>query len=127
MMYRMARVEDLPQITECICTVKEHGVVDASELDGHIAVIEHEGRIIACVWAMVQGRNCYGDYMSILPEYQHLGFGPRLLVWFLARLREAGVKYIRFFVREDNKEMLRIYQALGVSFGTGYAVGYKRI
>jgi len=127
MKYRMATIEDWPQLTECICSNSvEHGIVDASELDGHIAVLEHEDRIIACVWALVNGRQCYGNYMSVLPEYQHLGFGVKLLVWFLSRLQESGVEHIRFTVREDNDEMLRVYEALGVTFSKGYAVGYKR-
>ncbi|KPJ97106.1 MAG: hypothetical protein AMJ55_00375 [Gammaproteobacteria bacterium SG8_15] len=127
MKYRYATINDLPAITKCIASTQYYGPIDASTLDGHVLLAETDDQVVACMWIMRCGRHCYLDMLSVIPEYQHSGVGVKLLVVALRDLRNKGVEYVRASIHKDNKEALRIAEAMGGAIHGDYKIAFRKL
>ncbi len=61
-------------------------------------------------------------HIDILPEYQHMGIGKKLMQALLTHLKNTGVKGVMLIVSPDNKNAISFYEKCGftaVSHGAG--------
>lgn len=123
MKYRLMRREEAQVVNEVISSTGYYAPVDVGSIGGMVLVAEDDGVIAACVWVVPSGEISFCDYLAVLPEYQHTGVGIRLQIKMAVLLGEMGVKSIRFWVHESNKEALKMHDTFGSYLESGYRLG----
>ncbi len=53
------------------------------------------------------------EFIAVKPQYRGMGIGTKLLKEVIAFAWEAGFRYIKLFVREENADARRLYEKLG--------------
>lgn len=127
MIYRVGRVEDLPQITSMLCISGYYAPMNAADMGGVWVVAEHNEQIVGCIWAFSDGRNAFVDYFYVKPPFRGGKTPARLLSLMEWRLRQSGVRSVRTTIKSDNLDALRLVQAVGVWTDRGYSLGYKEL
>ena len=84
---------------------------------------ELSNKIIATAMFGYDGHRGWLNYFAVLPEYQKIGFGKKLLEFGEKTLVDRGCPKINLQIRADNKEAINFYNAVGfnedkvISFG----------
>ncbi len=84
-------------------------------------LLEHEGRPCGCV-AMEQANEevCYLERLSVLPEFQHRGFGEALVTHVFADAKKLKAQRVEIGTITEYNELSAWYQKLGFTIaGTG--------
>ena len=120
MLYRPARVEDWPAITELVNDSSTYAPADAAVLaDGGVwLVAEDDEGVAGCIWTLMSGRHAFVEYLVVRPDCRN-GTGVRLAVYAARQLKKAGVQYVRALTA--NKTVKRMVHSLGGLTEDGYA------
>jgi ribosomal protein S18 acetylase RimI-like enzyme len=79
-----------------------------------IAEIEEPKKIIgAIITTAISPGNAHLPQISVLPEFQRLGLGRRMIEVVFNRLREAGYRSGSLAVSADNKHAVKLYESCG--------------
>ena len=74
---------------------------------------ELSNKIIATAMFGYDGHRGWLNYFAVLPEYQKIGFGKKLLEFGEKTLVDRGCPKINLQIRADNKEAINFYNAVG--------------
>jgi ribosomal protein S18 acetylase RimI-like enzyme len=77
-------------------------------------VLREEGALAASVMVGCDGHRGWVYYLAVAPERRRAGLGRRMMDAAEAWLRARGAPKIQLMVREDNKDALGFYEALGL-------------
>jgi len=81
--------------------------------DDFLLLRDDGARIVGYCWLKIEGAAGEFYVVGIDPDRQGEGFGRRLTVAGLARLRERGVTDAHLYVEGDNLAAVSLYQSLG--------------
>ena len=123
MIYRVGLVKDHAAIKELVDDTGYYNEIFPERMGGRWIVAEHDGKLHACVWAMIEKPNAYIDYW--------VGTGRtafRLLAEVEVALRKLGVVLVRAMIHETNKSAVNMaINGLGTFGGTGYVFIAKEL
>jgi ribosomal protein S18 acetylase RimI-like enzyme len=72
-----------------------------------------EQKVIATIMIGYEGHRGWINYMAVMPCYQHMGFGAKLIDYAVSALKPLGCQKINLQVRETNKEVIEFYKKHG--------------
>ena len=122
LVFRPGRPQDLPEV-ERLCTgtwdwgdyipeVWEHWLADE---EGHVAVAELEGRMVALGRVVIQPRGqAWLEGMRVDPEYRRQGIAWQFVHYKLAYARAHGVRVARLSTADSNQPVHRMMKRLGM-------------
>lgn len=125
--YRPATVEDLPQITNLICSSEHHGTIDAARIGGVWFVAAKGEDVIGCVWCFSDGYNAFWDYLYVKPEFRNGRIAYCLGRQFEIFLGHQGVRRVYSTMKTNNQNVIRMAMAAGHIVDRGYELGYKEL
>ena len=88
---------------------------------------ELSNKIIATAMFGYDGHRGWLNYLAILPEYQKIGFGKKLLEFGEKTLVYRGCPKINLQIRAENKEVINFYNAVGYSEDEVISLGKRLI
>lgn len=88
----------------------ERKLADSGEL---LLVAEEAGSLVATVMAGYDGHRGWINYLGVHPSRRGRGLGRALMEAAEERLRALGCPKINLQVRDDNREALAFYEAIG--------------
>ena len=76
-------------------------------------IILHENRIIATIKCSHDGRRGYIHHLAVKKEFRGKGIVKELVDKCLNNLRDKGIKKIRVFVLDNNREAIAFWKHIG--------------
>lgn len=141
MEFRLARPQDLPQLTavyqKIIAQMAQNGVdiwdevypcalfdsdiaqkrlsilVDGPDIAAAFALCAANDGAAFIQWAQPQAKALYLDRLGVSPAYSRQGLGGEMLRRAAALAKEAGAAYLRLFVVDCNLPAIRLYRKSG--------------
>ena len=93
------------------------------EVDDLIFVAKEGGELVGACMAGYDGHRGWLYAVSVRPDHQGEGIGRALVTHALDALREIGCIKVNLQVREDNKQVVQFYEALGFSVEPRVSMG----
>ncbi len=72
-------------------------------------------KIAATLMAGYDGHRGWLNYLGVLPEYQHSGFGSKIISHAIGLLKTLECPKINLQIRNTNSEVIQFYKQLGFS------------
>ena len=123
MIYRVGKPTDFEQIKALVGTTGYYNPIFPDTMGGHWVVAEHEGKIHACAWCILERPNAYLDYW--------VGKGRtalRLLAELEMGFRKLGITMVRSMIHASNTNAIQMaINGLGAYGATGYALVVKEL
>ncbi|MEJ2211275.1 MAG: GNAT family N-acetyltransferase [Anaerolineae bacterium] len=120
--FRPGRPDDLPEVTRLCSGTWDWGdyIPDVWEYwladDGHVAVAELDGRLVALGRVVVQPRGqAWLEGMRVDPEYRRRGIAWRFTEYKLAYARAHGARVARLSTADSNEPVHRMMERLGMA------------
>lgn len=109
---------DYPERGDDESTIKE-----CSRLGGKLLVMtdQDSNRVIGSSWMTTDGRRIFMHHFGILPEFQGMGLGKRLLIESLEFIKSQG-KQVKLEVHKENLAAKHMYESAGFFAFTDYDI-----
>jgi ribosomal protein S18 acetylase RimI-like enzyme len=78
-----------------------------------MSVMEKDGAMIGTILGGFDGRTAMMYRLAVLPEYQKMGIGSKLIEDFEARAKARGIRKISLHVHMLNQQVIEYYQRKG--------------
>ena len=105
MIIRAFKPEDYEKVHALLAASDVEPPAEPSDLDGICLVAEDEGKVVACLWALVgTSTQAYIGYGAVHPDYRKTHIGWQLVQFIDRILKDMGVKRYTFYVEAKNKE-----------------------
>ena len=138
---RMARLEDVPAITACVCEAYVHYIERIGKRPGpmledfqetissaQVHVVESNSRIVGVAVLMVTDEGFYLDNVAVRPSAEGTGVGRALLELAEAEARRQGYTSLYLATHELMHENRALYARIGYEEYTQRVVnGYPRV
>lgn len=119
-MLRSITEQDLPELTrvESACQIvpwSDEVFKKCLEAGSTGWVMELEGRIIGFILILYQVDEVHILNFCVHPDYQHQGWGKRLLTHMLQNITNQSAKLVYLEVRRSNQHAIALYEKAGFS------------
>ena len=76
-------------------------------------ILEAKDVMVGSVLGGFDGRRGWVHHLSIHPEYQHKGFGRKLMEELTDRFKKMGIKKIKLEILDHNPDLIGFYESIG--------------